>query len=237
MIVYLCVEPPFRPLADPIGRFIGTHKALHHGNGWEIRSKPQSYDITSVAQRSINRAFHSHYLRVNKWIECVLVWEAFCKRCGCFWAFQLTFWTTCDSPDLLALQWPCLALPQASGDILTHRSHGCSSNPPADAPSLLPGEPATRLLWHACMSVHTSIHSFRPSSESDLQTGMSCGQRVRYLLPCSTNRVLEIISKINFKKKAICSNELFIGWHVSLPTLADEWLMATCSSTEPSSHF
>lgn len=33
--------------------------------------------------------------------------------------------------------------PLASGEILIHRSHGCSSNPPTDAPSLLPRQRAS----------------------------------------------------------------------------------------------
>lgn len=77
-----------------------------------------------------------------------------------------------DMLNHLWVPWPVgtaaalLGLPPASGEILIHRSHGCSSNPPADAPSLLPRQPATCLLWHACVSVclTQSVHPFvRPS--------------------------------------------------------------------------
>lgn len=76
----------------------------------------------------------------------------------------------------LARAAPPLGLPPAPREILIHRSRGCSSNPPADAPSLLPRQPApcpptpwapsnpttTTRVW---MSVHSSVHlSVRASS-------------------------------------------------------------------------
>lgn len=72
-----------------------------------------------------------------------------------------------DMSSHLWLFWPAgaaaapLGLPPASGEILIHRSHGCSSNPPADAPFLLPRQPATWLLRHARVSVRLT-RSVRP---------------------------------------------------------------------------
>lgn len=112
-----------------------------------------------------------------------------------------------------------LGPPPASGEILIHRSHGCSSNPPADAPSLLPRQPATCLLWHACVSVcltqsvHSSVHLSvkRLKPEASVIKMHTCfylkGQYVSCFPPYRTYRVLEIISKI--RKKRFMEGNMF----------------------------
>lgn len=97
----------------------------------------------------------------------------FKRRCCGMFEGLLEIFPTLLGDDILNhlwFPWPVgtaealLGPPPASGEILIHRSHGCSSNPPADAPSLLPRQPATCLLWHACVSVcltqsvHSSVH-------------------------------------------------------------------------------
>lgn len=182
-------------------------------------------------------------------LHCAISMQA-CVKCTSEGSLQ-SFVTVLrdDMSNHLWVLWPAgtvaalLGPPLASGEILIHRSHGCSSNPPADAPSLLPRQPATSLLWHACMSVslclydHSSTHlSVKHQLWKHRLVLKGTASELFVSLQDEPHRVREIISKIREKKgswKAICSNELFIDWSVPVPTLADEWLMATCCRTEP----
>lgn len=157
----------------------------------------------------------------------------------------------------LARAAPPLGPPPVPREILIHRSRGCSSNPPADAPSLLPRQPALcppypsltphthpelpplqpPPLGSVCLSIRLSICLSKPPlcvqnilifSEAREKKKKKQQKKLVIIVVCKKNVFFFLKNEKKGWWKAICCHELLISWRGAVATLADEWLMATC---------
>lgn len=149
----------------------------------------------------------------------------------------LTHWHSCGH------SWPATGVrgdPDSQKPWLLLKPAGRCSLSPASPAGIVP--PLTCLCVclpiAVCPFVRPSVRQAGEAQSLSYKNGhwFLKGSEVFVLLNNMQALNIGLISKINEENgpwKAICSHESFIGWRVLVPTLADEWLMATCCCSEP----